>query len=502
MPDMVPFLAAFQVSRRGNCMSLSSRALIAILLMIGFYLLALGVVALLLWIPYAEWAYLNRLDSRIAIACLGGAAIVGFSILPRRDRFAPPGPRVDAAAQPRLLAELAAIAKGMGQEMPHEVYLIPDMNAWVAQRGGLMGFGSRRVMALGLPLMRLLTVSQFRAVLAHEFGHFYGGDTKLGPWIYKTRSAIGRTLAQLARHKPWLIFLFEWYANMFLRVTFAISRAQEYAADRLSAQFAGAGALITGLKQIHRGGVAWAPYLHAEILPVLAAGYSPPVAAGFVRFLQSPAMQTPLEESLKTELAEGKADPFDSHPSLPERLAVLHELPEGVAEDNRLASDLLDNFDSTDTSLFLPLVDHPLKPVAWEDVLGEIWIPGWRRQVASQRDALGDMVVPELLIQLREGHLDRRLRNPEGFLLDQEQRADMAAGVAGCALALALSADGWTFHTMPGEMYCEKKGQRLEPFVLTRQLTKGEITAEQWRELCATTGIMDLKLTPVTVPAN
>jgi Zn-dependent protease with chaperone function len=66
------------------------------------------------------------------------------------------------------------------------------VNAWVMQRGGIMGFGSRRVMGLGLPLMRILTCAQFSAVLAHEFGHYHGGDTKIGPWIYKTR---GGTLA-------------------------------------------------------------------------------------------------------------------------------------------------------------------------------------------------------------------------------------------------------------------------------------------------------------------
>src|SRR5258708_25110565 len=99
-------------------MSLSARAIIALVLMMGFYILALGVVALLLWIPYAEWTYLNRLDLRIALACLVGAGVVGFSILPRRDRFEAPGPQIDAAAQPRLFAELSSIAKGMGQEMP------------------------------------------------------------------------------------------------------------------------------------------------------------------------------------------------------------------------------------------------------------------------------------------------------------------------------------------------------------------------------------------------
>jgi Zn-dependent protease with chaperone function len=82
-------------------------------------------------------------------------------------------------------------------------------------------------MGLGLPLLRVLTISQLRAVLAHEFGHYYGGDTKLGPWIYKTRSAIGRTLDSLRGHEGWSSLLqlpFLWYGKMFLRITHAVSR--------------------------------------------------------------------------------------------------------------------------------------------------------------------------------------------------------------------------------------------------------------------------------------
>ena len=37
------------------------------------------------------------------------------------------------------------------QTMPEEVYVVNAVNAFVAQRGGIMGIGSRRVMGIGLP---------------------------------------------------------------------------------------------------------------------------------------------------------------------------------------------------------------------------------------------------------------------------------------------------------------------------------------------------------------
>lgn len=111
--------------------------------------------------------------------------------MPRPDRFVPPGPRVDPSAYPRLVTIIRDIAARLGQALPSEVFLLNEVNAWVTHRGGVTGIGSQRVMGIGLPLLQTLTVGELRAVLAHEFGHYSSVDVKLGPWIYKTRAAIG-----------------------------------------------------------------------------------------------------------------------------------------------------------------------------------------------------------------------------------------------------------------------------------------------------------------------
>lgn len=492
-------------------MSLSIRATIALALMIGFYIFALAVAFGLLWIPYAEFTYFNRLDLRIGIGCVIGAGIVLWSIVPRRDHFEAPGPRLDPAQQPRLFAEVASIAQSVGQEVPHEVYLIPEINAWVAQRGGIMGVGSRRVMALGLPLLSLLTVSQFRAVLAHEFGHYHAGDTRLGVWVYKTRTAIWRTVQNLGRQESWVYYLFNWYNKFFLRVTLAISRAQEYAADQLAAQFAGADALIEGLKQLHRGQAAWVPYLQTEWLPVVSEGYCPPLSRGLQLFLQVPEISVPVEQSLATELREGKAEPLDSHPSLPERIAALRNPVNGQsarvatmnraaaftaqpAEDNALASSMLDNLEHADNLLAISATSQPLQTLAWEDVLQSVWAPMWNKQVSSQAEVLRGVTVGQIGQQLYSRALRERLKNPPGVWPTTEQRAEMARGIAGSAFCLVLLRNGWTFHTLPGQMFCEKNGEHIQPFKLVRSVSTGELSVEQWQETCARLGIQDLPL--------
>ena len=86
---------------------------------------------------------------------------------------------------PLLFAELDDIAGSLNEPLPREVYLIGQVNAFVADRGGILGFGSRRIMAVGLPLLPVLKISEFRGVVAHEFGHYYSG------WRY-TRTEEGR----------------------------------------------------------------------------------------------------------------------------------------------------------------------------------------------------------------------------------------------------------------------------------------------------------------------
>src|SRR4051812_11605858 len=243
------------------------RAVVALVLMILFFSLALAVSAGLLYGAYELGSFtVERVRGRGLIMLLLIAGGMGFggltvlwSILPRIDKFVPPGPELSDAEQPALFKEIRRVAAMVGQRPPAHVYLAPDVNAFVTERGGWMGIGSRRVMGVGLGLMNLLTVSELRAVLAHEFGHFDGGDTKLGPWIYKTRGAIVRTVQNLFRAgaataqsnlqtvglvltligKPFL-----WFAKLYLRITHAISRAQEYSADRAAATLYGAKALV------------------------------------------------------------------------------------------------------------------------------------------------------------------------------------------------------------------------------------------------------------------
>lgn len=507
-----------------NGPSLMGRALIAIALMVGFYVLALAVAGGLLYIPYAEWKYADRIHLKIALACIVGAGVILWSILPRFDRFQPPGPELSAGSQQRLFQALEEIARSTGQAMPVNVYLTSEMNAWVSQRGGVMGFGSHRVMGLGLPLMETLTIPQFRAVLAHEFGHYHGGDTQLGPWIYKTRSAIGRTLQNLSEHRSWLLFLFDWYGDMFLRITQAISRQQEFAADALASRVVGARPLMDGLRAIHGAGGTESGYWSAEVQPVLNAGFRPPLAEGFRKFIASPSLVPAVTKQLEQEMEKETTDPFDTHPPLKARLQALETMPPGDSvSDARPATALLDRIEATEQSLVEfalgPEKAASLAAISWNDVPARVLVPAWKQSVAAQQKVLaGKRIadVPELVTRLRllmdsahsalEVAFQRQQESEEGTfkltdgmaaMLESGDGAQQGLSAVGAALTLILIRSGLPLHADPGELYLVRDDLRFEPFNEINQLSSKQLVPDAWLEKYKRLGLADADLSSV-----
>jgi heat shock protein HtpX len=484
-----------------SSLPLAGRLALAVGWLLGYYLLSVAVVVALLYIPYVEWTYAGKLHVNLSLFCVLGAGIVLWAILPRPDRFAPQGLLLNPNDHPKLFEVLAEITKATRQVMPSELYLIPEVNAWVLDRGGILGYGSRRVMGIGLPLLQVLSVSQLRAVLAHEFGHFHEGDTKFGPWIYRTRTEIGRTLDRLARYRSLLQKPFLWYGKAFLRVTHTIARHQEFSADALAARLVGCQPLIEALKLTYSAAVAFDSYWLNEVAPVLRRGLHPPLAEGFNRYLASPRIAPVLATGFEQELAVDDTNPYDTHPSLRDRIAAVQHLPRRrMPETDPPAISLLGDISGLESRLIRttsaePLAQEP-EVVAWKDVGWKVWVPTWETSTRDYVRALTGMT-PSTLPHLAQNldSLPRRLwgSDPQDIPTDESRR--QVSALLGIALALALSQGGWELCVLPGEdAVCERHGTRIKPFDVVSQLTSGELTPEAWQEFCIKAEIADLDL--------
>jgi hypothetical protein len=346
----------------------------------------------------------------------------------------------------------------------------------------------------------ILKASGLRAVLAHEFGHYYGGDTKLAPWVYKTRVAIGRTLAYLEDH--WIQKPFVLYAKMFLRVTNAVSRRQEYAADALAARIAGAQSLIVGLMEIHRGGSVFGAYWESEVVPVLSSGFRPPITAGFSLFLQADEISGVASQLLKSEIEDTKVDPYDTHPPLRDRIAELEKLREDQARpgDDPSALSLFGDVDVLEQELLKELLGQDrvraARKIRWEDALTKVYLPAWTKHAKKHASLLAGFRLSQLpeLMQKPEQWM-ARFNGVLGEHIFEEEKREAAGGIIGPALIVVLAGRGSRVLCKVGhpvEVSCG--ALRIRPFSLFKEFSPDRITPEQWLAFCERSGLGDVDL--------
>lgn len=445
-------------------------AFLSIFLVGASYLLLLLLAVICIYLPYLLLLTTHAMQLQVFLLFLGGiaaAATMLWSLLPRRNKFDPPGPLLDRSTQPKLFREIEEIAAALNEQIPCEVYLIGQPNAFVADRGGTLGFGSRRVMGIGLPLLSILNVSELRAVLAHEFAHFYSGDTSLGPWMFRARTVLIRSFQNMANlqeighiHILRLLFalvgfVIERYFIFFLRVTNFVSRKQEHRSDELACLIAGKQPAIRGLEKIHGAALFWPVYWADEVAPIIDRNYIPDIGEGFRRFLAAASIAEFVNASIAEERKSARTSPFDTHPPLPDRIAAMEQLYVQDPQLNELqALSLLDQPQSAEL-LFVEgmnprIPKSSLRHVAWDDLGAQVTIPFWRSEVAKFGSLLlgkKAVSVPDLLKQLPQ--IGSRLPDPKGTLLTPNQRTDRAAHLLGMAVSLNFSKKAGSYTANP-----------------------------------------------------
>ncbi|MEV0592725.1 M48 family metallopeptidase [Nonomuraea cavernae] len=437
-------------------MTTAFRAVLACALLAGFYLLAGLVVAaavffdVLLVVDF----HLNGLRAAIAFTLAAGVLVRVLVVVGRREDGGQPGVAVTREEEPALWQTVDDLARRVGTAPPDEIRLVPEVNAAVSEDTRFLGLRStRRRMFIGLPLLRTLTIDETRAVLGHELGHYSGAHTRLGAPVYRGRVALLATVAALDRH-PVIRRLFALYARLYLRLSQAVSRRQELEADRLAVAVGGRQAMAGALHKIHGTATAWDLFT-ADYLSMTGAGGCRPamVFSGFQAMVSDPVRQADI-----ARLAERPAEtsPYDSHPSLAERLAAIESLPEPEhVPDPRPAETLLRDAtaaaQAVERSMWRPEVLN-LRPVSWDELVAQgtystrnaealhDLAEAGRRVVGADRPYLDAAF--EAIARGRQAELEERLRE-----LGWQSSERLLAAVLGQALEAVLIQHGqarWT----------------------------------------------------------
>jgi Zn-dependent protease with chaperone function len=218
----------------------------------------------------------------------------------------------------------------------HHVLITDDVNAAVVQRPAFGLFGwPRNYLLLGLPLLEAMTPDEALAVVAHEYGHLAGSHGRFGAFIYRLRLTWGTVQAVTSQWPGWAGAgarkALGWYVPYFNAYTFVLARANEYQADRASADLVGADVAAHALKRVNLAGPRHERFM--DDVATRVREQAEPPADLTLRWAAEAALAP------STEQARGWLDralqrlplPHDTHPGLQDRLQALRsdsaELP-------------------------------------------------------------------------------------------------------------------------------------------------------------------------------
>ena len=185
--------------------------------------------------------------------------------------------------QPELFRFLHRLADKAGAPRPHKVFVSPRVNAAVFYDLSILNLflPSKKNLEIGLGLVNALTLGEFRAVLAHEFGHFAQRAMAVGRWVYIAQQIAAQLIARrdklddflngLARFDVriawvgWILQLIVWSIRSLVDSVFqlvllmqrALSREMELNADLVAVSLTGSDALIHALYRLEAADDGW-----------------------------------------------------------------------------------------------------------------------------------------------------------------------------------------------------------------------------------------------------
>ncbi|WP_276486051.1 M48 family metallopeptidase [Paraflavitalea pollutisoli] len=258
-----------------------------------YLLLVIGAVLLSIACFYLGYSLIVAMPKFLTLVIGLGLMAVGLSlvyfllkfIFAKRTTDNSQRVELKESEQPRLFAFIRTLTKETQTPFPKKIYLSAQVNACVFYNSSFwsMFIPVRKNLEIGLGLVNAINMGEFKAVMAHEFGHFSQRSMKLGSFTYNVNQVIYNMLYEnnsytnflnawgsldgilaifasitvgIARGIQWI--LKQVYMVMNKRYM-SLSREMEFHADAVAASVSGGNNLVTAF---HRIELASASYNH------------------------------------------------------------------------------------------------------------------------------------------------------------------------------------------------------------------------------------------------
>jgi Zn-dependent protease with chaperone function len=228
-----------------------------------------------------------------------------------------PGRSLSYEEAPGLWELTRSVAAAVETRPADDIRITPGTDLSVYEKGSRRERSNdkaKRILVIGAGVLNDFEQNEFRAVLAHEYGHFSHRDTAGGDIALRVNADImkfAHAMALSGQAVYWNIaFQFlRVFHFIFRRISHGATRLQEVMADRVAARQYGATAFEAGLRHVIRKSTEFRYAVTKEITAssdskrVLQNLYELPAAGG-----------SDLEEEVATSLTR-KTSEDDTHPS-------------------------------------------------------------------------------------------------------------------------------------------------------------------------------------------
>src|SRR5262245_60246376 len=282
---------------------------------LGVFTGALGMLAVGGFIPVIRaWLRDEVSGWGGVLATLGGVHVVTET----RDPDADLGPVLARSDAPLLFSAVDEVARRLGVKPPGQIRLtyLPCC--------GVVAWERSRALILGLPLLRVLTLAELRAILAHELAHLARGDATRAARSVRFVEGLRQALDHSAgRERGPLGYLARTCYRWSARLIGPVARGQESRADRSAAAIAGGSAAASALVK-----VALVQPLFREVLEHYDPG--DPDAPNLYAFFRTFWYRLPadLHTAMRLQVLTSPGNNDPAHPPLPDRLALLQKYPD------------------------------------------------------------------------------------------------------------------------------------------------------------------------------
>ena len=184
-----------------NFKKMTTKAIISTALFLIVYILLLFLAIGLTILSVIGGFYIIAAKPMAITLGLGiGLASLGFFILAFLFKFIFKKHKIDRShlteiteqTEPKLFKFISDIVKEVETDFPKKIYLSTDVNASVFYDSSFwsMFFPIKKNLQIGLGLVNTITEQEFKAIMAHEFGHFSQKSMKVGSYVYNVNQVI------------------------------------------------------------------------------------------------------------------------------------------------------------------------------------------------------------------------------------------------------------------------------------------------------------------------